>query len=397
MTGMVGPVADQLNLDPGAFMKRAGGMTRRRWVGVALILGAVGLVGGLILRVWSDPWPPRLVIRLPEPSFGWGFSPDSRWLETSAAASDKGQELSSWDLATGKIRRTPPELLICQRSYVADGRSYVGASPGGEYPSEVVWVDVATGSIRACFAPAPLVPRFPRLVNDDRSIRAFLSADGVIREVVTWEIAAGTATRRPFLGPVGANGEMQPQLATPDGRILVYYDWASDAFQLWDAEAGRPIGGLLQTPMTRTSRPRWPGIKLTPDGKTLVIARHNGQTEVWDVASARLVRRVATPWDGFYTLNTAITPDGRILAMGGTGPSPPSILTSAWSLVGNLFPALRDEGIREVVVVDLITGRRLARLLGADEPLISPDGRTLVTQERDESYSVRTIPRLDAR
>jgi len=369
---------------------------RLRWVVVGLILGAVGLTAGLILWVGSDPWSPRLVIRHPGQSFGFGFTPDSRWLVTSSFSTPtKGQELLYSNLATGEARQRSPEPLIAMLSYADDRQSYVGVKLGDGRP-EVVWGDVATGSIRARFSSDPLRPGFPTLEDGGRSIRAFLSdKDRRIKEVVTWDIASGIATRRPFVGPSGAGPKMYPMIATLDGRILVYLDQTNNGVQLWDSVADRPIGGLLRTPTTRISG--WPGIVPTPDGKTLIIPRIDGQAEVWDVANARLVKLVAVHSNGFRTVDMAVTPDGRFLASGGYGPPPTSIFSYAWSKVRDLSPMLRWRATTEVVVVDLTTGRRLATFPGSIEPLISPDGRSLVVREWDRSYPVRDIPQPSGR
>ena len=367
-------------------------MRRRRWAVIGAMISTVGVLVGALAWSPRDPWSPRLVIRPLGQNFGFGITPDSRWLVTSSLSTPtKGQELLYSNLATGEARQRPPEPLITMLSYADDRRSYVGVKLGDGRP-EVVWGDVATGSIRARFSSDPLSPEFPILEEGGRSIRALLSdaKDQRIKGVVTWDIASGTATRRPFVGPTGAGPKMYPVTASLDRRILGYLDQTNNGVQLWDSVADRPIGGLLRTPTTRISG--WPGIVLTPDGKTLIISRFDDQVEVWDAANARLVKLVAVHSNGFRTSDMAVTPDGRLLASGGFGPSPASIFAYAWSKVRDLSPMLRWQATTEVVVIDLATGRRLATFPGSVEPLISPDGRSLVVREWDRSYPVRDIP-----
>lgn len=365
--------------------------TRRRRVAVGLLLGLAGLVGLQVAWAWFDPWSPRRAIRAGDGTSGWGITHDGRCLIVSGRrAPDNAQVLRDFDLATGGPRDDRPDPLVPMRSYAPDGRSYVGLSTAGD--RAVVRVDAATGEVTARYLAEPLQPSWPTLEEGGRSVRAYLYSGVRIVEVATWDVATGVVARRPFAGPPGAGPGLQVVQATPDRRTLLYLDDLRGGVQPWDGELDRPIGGPLRTSTTQVAR--LAGLEVTPDGRTLVVPRADGRAEIWDLPAGRLVRVVPVHSTKFASTGMALAADGRLLASGGHESSAPGGLGAAWARIRDLSPALRARETREVVVVDLATGRRLARFPGELDPLLAPDGRTLVTQAPDRSFLVRAVPAL---
>ena len=367
-------------------------MARHRRIVIVLALGMAMLVGGLALWGWLGLWAPRLVIHAPGAWVGWDISGDGRWLTTSGATRDGRQELRSWDLATGAPRREGPAPLVVMRSDAADGRSAVGVMDDPATGRRaIVRIDTATGAILARFDVGLEWPMYPHFAAGGRAVRAYLTDPqrDRVAEVLTWDLSTGTATRQPFGGPPAGEPEFRPVAATPDVRALVYLAEHGDDVLLWDGMADRPIGPLPRPAGARIARVVSPAV--AADGRTLVIPLHDGRAEVWALPEGRLLRVVSVHSRGFHSMQVALTPDGRLLASGG-GRSGPVRVDRRWAWLRSIAPALYRQPSVEVVVVDLADGRRLARFPDERDPLISPDGRTLVTRRERDALPDRTIP-----
>jgi WD40 repeat protein len=104
------------------------------------------------------------------------------------------------------------------------------------------------------------------------------------------------------------------------------------------------------------------GIAFTPDGQAAITASGDGTIILWDINSGDILRR----FGGFGPYaSMALSPDGSQVAIG------------TWD--------------RRVVIWDVATGTELHRLTGHDGNVtgvaFSPDGQTLVSVERESSYS----------
>ena len=176
--------------------------------------------------------------------------------------------------------------------------------------------DVATEAIRLRI---PLQSRSVErvdLIDDGRKVRAnLLNPATLVREVSTFDAASGAVeTTRTVRGP-GSARIWQPVFA-PDGRTWAYLNPGLRAIQFWDSEADQPIGPALTSPDAASPALawRWARSRFTPDGRTLLAGRTDGQVEFWDVAGMRRVKVVRLhPRDHkIYSLD--VTPDGRMLA-----------------------------------------------------------------------------------
>ena len=362
---------------------------RGRWAWAALG-GVATLVAGI--ACWfavtgPDPWPARGSIPM-DGSF-LGFSADGRRAWTGYAA-----PMTEWDVATGAEVRTLDGRPLRKRFPSADGRRFVGWE--GDYmtaSSAVVVRDDATGAVARRF-PVPGQQGFELAFRaDDRQVEVALLVSLPAMAVVTWDLATGVESRRMVNGP--GPGFSWPVAHAADGRTWAYLDFTRDAIQLWDAINDRPLGPALRTATTRRDvMTRWVAAAFAPDGRTLVAAHGDGQAEVWDVATGRLIRLLPLHGGKVAVGRLLVAPDGRTLAATGSTPTPPSWAATAWDRVYNHFTGRHPAtpGL-EAVAADLATGRVLARRRGCWAVALSPDGRTLVTQDHGgETYDFRPIP-----
>ncbi len=384
-------------------MMRLGRVSGRKWVVVGAALGLIGALGAILGWTSRDPWPIRVVIGSPRdgdsrtqrlvPQRPQGFTPDGRSFLTSNLL-----ELKSWDAATGKPQKVSSDLVVWRKSYASDGKSFVGMTGSDFAESEVVWVDAGSGAIKAKFPVKSRQVLGPRLINEGRSIRAILGDRNQFKEVVTWDLASGAEARRPILGPGGQGiSRNMPPICSPDGRIYPYFDPVGGGVRLWDVEADRPVGGLLQ-PHASGLDPT-PGVVFTPDGRTLILGQSDGKAELWDVAGSRLIKVVKVHSNGFRFRfdEMEVSPNGRTLASAGQHSGPSLSLLWLRAFVSQLLFGSGRLMTVEVVVTDLASGQTLTRSPGSTEPLFSPDGRTIVTREWDGTFSVRDAPRPASR
>jgi len=366
--------------------------SRRRWIAVGAVVAAIGGLGALLLGgLGRDPWPVRVVISPPQGSRPQGFTADGRSYLTS-----NGNGLSSWDAATGQARKAPANLAVYRKSYASDGRSFVGMTGADFAASEVVWVDEASGAIKARFPVQARQVLQPTLEDGGRSIRAFLGDKNFLLEIATWDLATGAEARRSIAGPGGRGlPRNMPPVGSPDGRIWLYFDATGGGVRLWDVAADRPVGGLLRPHSDRLVM--MPAAVFTPDDRTLILGQADGQAEFWDVATSRQLKVIRVHRDGCFFENMAIAPDGRTLASFGKDPRLWSSLLLVRAVCAHVFFGSSRGVVYETVLTDLATGRTLARSPGSIQPEFSPDGRTIATGEPDGTFAIRDAPRPSGR
>jgi len=383
--------------------------SRRRRIAVGAMVAAVGGLGALLLGgLGRDPWPPRVEIAATRDDSFEGFSRDGRSLSLSGPV---GQVW--YDAATGRPQPTGEGSAMSQRSETRDRRSYVEVDLSGE---GVVWRDAATRSIRQRFPTPGSQPWHVAFADGDRLIRAVLAQKGPpepmsgvdpdgstwhfdlarpeIKEVATWDVATGAMTGRPVLGKFDQVADY-----SPDGRLLADFQMNGSVVQVYDLLADQPLGqpipvggdtavfvGMLHQPAP---------IHFTPAGH-LVIGQPGGLVELWHPGDPRPIRVIQAHPGGFDVRETVVSPDGRTLASFAYDVQPARVAWF-WAIVAQVAPSWQPTAKSELVVVDLTTGRVLARSAQSSGPHFSPDGRTVVTREPDGRFAIRDVPQSSGR
>jgi WD40 repeat protein len=120
---------------------------------------------------------------------------------------------------------------------------------------------------------------------------------------------------------------------SPDGKTLA--SGGSDrSVKLWNVADGSVLRefahpGLLKPgalPQPPQAHPGWVyGVRFTPDGKALVSAgaapQNHGFLAVWDVSDGKPLAAEEVPTGVIFAL--AVSPDGKLLALGTGGPGRP--------------------------------------------------------------------------
>lgn len=372
-------------------MQRPGPWTRKRWIALGVIVGLIGGLGVFLAWPGRDPWPPRLLITLPNGHQPIGFSTHERSFQTSDS-----NAIVDWDLATGQPIEPAPTAWLWQQNLSRDGRSFVAivADETGSQQT-IVLGDYATAKILRRFPLAPhRLARRVGLIDDDRQIRAFVQQRNNAMEVITWDVASGVETTRPIAGP--GPGVKAPLGFSPDGRTWAYWDSTRNGVQLWDSEADRALGPLLPT-STPPPAPGWSWVAtaFTPDGRTLLLGRADGQVEFWDVARLSWIKTVRLYPSDHLVFYLQVAPDGRTLITTGVVPPPvkPAVIAAALAEVRRwVWGVPRWDQDSELIITDLATDQPLARLSRTSVGGVSRDGRTIVTLDRNQTLSVRAIP-----
>jgi WD40 repeat protein len=312
------------------------------------------------------------------------FSPDSRMFATGSA-----RGISLWDSETGRHRTDWNDFdgkRVPAGTYSPDGRTFAAFLYSEHSPATVALIDVDSGRTRV-FMPT----RHNAIYNlafaaDGQSLRAVLGEVGNVKEVVLWDVATGKETSSH---PLTCSVVQCDTAVSADGRLLAAAPFSGKTIRIWDLDADREIARLTN-PATAVELAR--GLAFSDDSQTLAISREDGSFELWDLPARRLKTALPGHTRGYVSNGIRLAPDGRTLASRGEYLRPAS------------FPdGLRIAAVRavkgqtwwpgsEVIVVDVMTGKRLARDSTAVHPSFSPDGRTIATFNRDYTVRLRPTP-----
>ena len=235
---------------------------------------------------------------------------------------------------------------------------------------------------------------------------------------------APTGTVRTLLSE---EGEDYGAAWSPDGRWLAFHSHMEQSDDIWLVPVGgseRPTRLTHFGPGADTGEPDW-----SPDGRTLAFSSHGPPLEgnpgsVYSVAvdpatGFAVADPVRVPLDGFrgYAMGARFSPDGERLAFYGrsfedgrvtvyTVPAAggiPSVVVSfangepysapEWSADGESLFYSRNDGFGPFQVwrVDIPTGATeqvTTGVLGALQPSVSPDGRSLAVTMRKAAIEV---------
>jgi RNA polymerase sigma factor (sigma-70 family) len=294
------------------------------------------------------------------------LSPDSKVLASSANVHTTGEfAVRLWDAATGKplVEHAGPQQGIAGVTFSPDGKLVAL----GSWEGAVHVADAASGRVRLRIGVFGL----PAFAPDGKTL---ITGSGWPNgQVRFWDLATISSAATAPAGPPAAGRELRrfPAHAqgigtlalSADGKTLVT-GGGDDEMRLWDLafisgaatpQAGPPAAGreihAFGGKVGFVLR-----LALTPEGKTLASAHYDHTVRLWDVASGRLLRRVAQTRNQPGCL--ALSSDGKVLA---------------WS-----------DGEQSVHLTDVATGKELRRLEGEgsrpdalDGLALSPDGKAL--------------------
>ena len=307
-------------------------------------------------------------------------------------------------------------------------RTAVGLVPvaGGEP------VDVTTAGSTSAFLPSwhPAGRALGFITFSWRRVRMPVDFDLGALDLDREHVPAG-----PVRTLLSEEGEDYGAAWSPDGRWLAFHSHMEQSDDIWLV----PVDGSVRPrrlthfgPGADTGEPDW-----SPDGRTLAFSSHGPPIEgnpgsVYTVAvdpatGFAAADPVRVPLDGFsgYAMGARFSPDGERLAFYGrsledgrvaaytvpaAGGAPTAVISFAngepysapeWGFDGaSLFYSRNDgAGPFQVWRVDIATGATeqvTTGALGALQPSLSPDGRTLAVTMREAGIEVVALAAADA-
>jgi WD40 repeat protein len=362
---------------PASAARRWRSLPRRTRVGLALLAVALPVVAWAFLRLWPVDWPARVV--LADPSIAWplAFSPDGRTLLTY---NENG--IATWDASSGRKGDTwAKDGSVLMGAYSPDGRTFAAAIFHDSDPPTIELIDTTTGRSRATLKTRHRTLSAVVFDEEGRTVRAYPSEMDGLREAVTWDASTGQqiSTCR-----ISAPTKKSNWTISPDGRLLAVVPLWSNAVQLWDLEADRPIGQLPEPAGVATYGAV---VAFSADGRTLAAGRRDGAIDLWDVPGRRFLKTLPAHSGGYRSEQIRLSPDGQTLASKADKYGPRSTLDRVYDELYMRGFADRRMPEPEVIVVDLATGRRIARAPSTWGMLFSPDGRTLATSQETKVTS----------
>ena len=398
--------------------------------------------------LFGDPLPVGAVARLGTQRFrmsgdgpatgGIGFLAGAKTIVS--ASGNSGNAVFYWEATTGKLLR---EIKIGNF-----GIQTFAVSPNGKYfaagsPSGIaVWDAAAAKEVRTFERPAREVDYRTHLVfTSDGKLLVSLSADGTLRieEVVTGVEHRSYQFNRDFGAAlaVSSDGSMIAVASGPNPKKLFVWKWQStenprevaelgrgsrvlafssdgkmiaecgilelfgNPVSIWDVASGRVVKELAPP---GPSASHYDAVVFTPDGKSLIISRHNVPNKMrvvhcWDTATWTYSGGMETGEAGLL----AVSADSKLLA--GTTANVVHVWDMASKKELGVSAEAQQGSIRHVAVHgnlavtsgdrsfigiwDWTSGKQLLQIprnLTMIRALaISPDGSTLVTSTADDS------------
>jgi WD40 repeat protein len=238
------------------------------------------------------------------------LSPDGRLI--AVGLKDRG--IALWDARTLKPSGAP--LLgtggeVKTLAFSPDGRTLAAATAGDDRSHLTLW-DVDSRSRLS----GPLDAGYPSIVlavafsPDGESLATASSSLGLQR----WDPATGNT-----LDVIGGFSASDVAFSA-DGALIATVPGPGGA-EVWETATGRSIARFDGTPA-----PEDGSIALSPNGRLLAVGGFGRFVRLWDVRTGTLVHDLDQGGNGAFTLE--FTPDGRTLAISGFEP-----VASLWDVV----------------------------------------------------------------
>jgi WD40 repeat protein len=333
----------------GATMRgHPGGAATVRFSPDGKLLASSGFEDGSV-RLWAVPsGAPVARFRVDELGTQFAiFSPDGR---TIAATTELAGDVALIDVAkgrvTGRLQLPVGELGLSGAAFSPDGRTIAT----GRYDGTILLWDARTRKRRGNPLTGHQASVRSLAFSPDSAILASGAEDGT--GMMLWEVAAGHRLGSPLIAHPGAESDVHEFIR--DGAGLL--SSAPTEVAVWDLE-----GATLGRRVTGAHRGRIWDIARSSDGRLLATAgQDDGTVRLWDVAARRPLGPPLRSGDPSVT-DVAVSPDGRLLAVGTLPMQPPS----------------------EVQVWDVASRRKLAAFesVGQASPQFSPNGRTVAAHD----------------
>ena len=283
--------------------------------------------------VWDFP-EGKIRHKLEAPGYQWmvAASPDGK----HAAIVCSDGKIRVWNVATGKLVNAVgkgPGLKSV--AYDADGKRLVASG----FDQNVHVFDAASGAeIRSIPVPQLMLSH------------AIFSPDGKEVVICAWK-GTGQADKPPLLAAYTIDDASVPprQFPTqpasvlslaflPDGKTLVAgggIENGRGSLRVFDFATAKLLGEY------RGHRQWGQNLVVSPDGKTIASTSWanptTGELRLWQVGNFQPIATVPVPGENNYVAAGAVSPDGKLLVLGGWGQT-----LTVWDMTNPAKPVLRQ-------------------------------------------------------
>ena len=261
----------------------------------------------------------------------FAFSPDGKMIAASGSINGFGL----WDAEDGRELQSLPASNIRAVCFSPDGRSLVASNDEGETS---IWDVAKRIKIRSLLGRQ----------NFDKPIgftsdESTLIVSGDKEFARLWNLQTGLPSST--FQPIADSKEL---LVSDDGKTLAKENGDFSEFRVWDVTKEKQYPAI---PISIGSKGAF---SLSPDGKYFAMADENNRVTLWNTSTGR--QEKAVEGAGILADRLAISRDGKLLAVGGSGAEP-------------------------IVLWNISTGARLSAATGPcrefDAIALSPDGKTV--------------------
>jgi WD40 repeat protein len=314
-------------------------------------------------------------------SRGADISPDGKYLLTGGLG-----RFSFWDISKGvKISRYSAQLPQIMGTWLTTGIIPVAFVSNGKYAlaggEELTLWDLSSGKVI-------------KRIGNDLASSIGVSADGrtVLTciesewsfkedELITHDVNSGNKVNKWNAANSGGIIAL-----SPDGKFAMSTGGgarksvASDrgVIHLWDVSRGKAIGTFAGTGKNKGLGEAVLAMAFSPDGKYALSGGTDGSLRLWDLASGRELEAIQAHEGSVGTKAVAFSPDGRsVLSVGGSDG-----LAKLWNISsGSLIRAFQ-------VSDDYFVGIKRMGGLVSGWVAFTPDGKRIVYMGSDASFRI---------